>query len=41
MRQMVFVAVAALTLSSCGYNRIQTLDEQAESFKKYQSQRNG
>ncbi len=33
MRRIALVAVAALTLSSCGYNRIQTLDEQAESFK--------
>ena len=33
MRRIALVAVAAMTLSSCGYNRIQTLDEQAESFK--------
>ena len=33
MRKVLLVASAALALSSCGYNRIQTLDEQAESFK--------
>jgi len=29
----VILAVAAVVLSGCGYNRIQTLDEQVNSFK--------
>ena len=33
MKRVLLTALAALTLTSCGYNRIQTLDEQAESFK--------
>jgi LemA protein len=33
MRRLLLAASAALLLSGCGYNRIQTLDEQAESFK--------
>ena len=33
MRRILLPALAALTLSSCGYNRIQTLDEQVEGFK--------
>ncbi len=33
MKQIALTALAALTLSSCGYNRIQSLDEQATSFK--------
>ncbi len=33
MRRLVLVAVAASTLSGCGYNRIQEFDERAESFK--------
>ncbi len=33
MRKLLLVAIAPLFLGSCGYNRIQTLDEEAESFK--------
>ena len=33
MKRVLLPALAALTLTSCGYNRIQALDEQAESFK--------
>ena len=33
MKKTFLTALAALTLSSCGYNRIQSLDEQATSFK--------
>lgn len=33
MKRILLTACAALTLSSCGYNRIQTLDEQVEGFK--------
>ncbi len=33
MKRVVMVAIAALTLSSCGYNRIQALDEQVNSFE--------
>lgn len=32
MKRVIF-AVAAVVLSGCGYNRIQTLDEQVNSFK--------
>ena len=33
MRRMLFVAFSGLALTGCGYNRIQSLDEQAEGFK--------
>jgi len=33
MKRILLTGLAALTLTSCGYNRIQALDEQAESFK--------
>ena len=33
MKRIALIALAALSLSGCGYNRIQTLDEQAESYK--------
>lgn len=33
MRQTLLVATAAATLSGCGYNRIQTLDEQVGAHK--------
>jgi LemA protein len=33
MTRLVVVAGVLLTLSGCGYNRIQTLDEQANAFK--------
>ena len=33
MKRILVTAGAALLLSGCGYNKIQTLDEQAESFK--------
>jgi len=33
MKRLLLVALLAFTLSGCGYNRIQSLDEQAESFK--------
>ena len=29
----VLIAAALLALTGCGYNRIQTLDEQASAFK--------
>jgi len=33
MKRVLLPVLAVLTLTSCGYNRIQTLDEQANSFK--------
>ncbi len=33
MKRVVLTAVLALTVSSCGYNRIQSLDEQVNSFE--------
>jgi LemA protein len=33
MRRLALVAAAALVFSGCGYNRIQSLDEQVEGFK--------
>ena len=33
MKKTILTALAAITLSSCGYNRIQSLDEQTTSFK--------
>jgi LemA protein len=33
MKRGLLIALAPLVLSSCGYNRIQTLDEQVNSFK--------
>jgi LemA protein len=33
MRRVLLMTVAPVLLSSCGYNRIQTLDEQVNSFR--------
>ena len=33
MKRALLIALVPLALSSCGYNRIQTLDEQVNSFK--------
>lgn len=33
MKRVSLIALAAVVLSSCGYNRIQTLDEQVTSFE--------
>ena len=33
MKRVLLIAAAPLVLSSCGYNRIQTLDEQVNSFQ--------
>ncbi|UCG88854.1 MAG: LemA family protein [Gemmatimonadota bacterium] len=33
MKRVVLTAITVLTLTSCGYNRIQSLDEQVNSFE--------
>jgi LemA protein len=33
MKRVIFCGLVPLALSSCGYNRIQTLDEQVDNFR--------